>query len=463
MSHSQQPYEKNELTEVEEVNDDDLINKIGYGKKQFNIITFTFIILSMEGLLFTIPSAMIIPLTNLFQVSTIIFSVVCSIFFFGVGIGSASLSFLSIHMSRENLVKLSMFILVIFSFMSALATNIIWFGIFRFFSALGMGILTPIGLNILLEYLPLLYRDYIQNAIWSGFIIGSGVLYLAIVTLMPSFEINAVQSVLIVTWFFFFITMIFIWILCQDSPRNLIVKNKKKEALEILHLMAESKGIEVTPAMDLKYIQLVRIGQNQEKLVLFKETFLIMFSSEYFWNSLILLFIWFGASLISYGYLLVVFLISTAFDIQYDSMIISTIIAGIISFLGQTVVSLAIEKTGVKLYFLLTSGFLVVSAILIASNPTNLCIWNVFFVFFSTASFNAQPSLSSAVYPTKIRDSVLGILFSSNRLGTVVSQVTCVFLFNINPLGPIYLCIAVSAANFIFAFFIKYKKERSIH
>ena len=118
--------------------------------------------------------------------------------------------FLFSHVSkifkRYYVIIISQLIIAIIHFLTGLTGNIILFSIMRLIIGYLLGIIVPVGLNILTEYLPIFNRAYVMVLVWIGFGIGRCLLPLLMLWMMPNMEIANYPYTIMVSSSFSFIS-----------------------------------------------------------------------------------------------------------------------------------------------------------------------------------------------------------------------------------------------------------------
>lgn len=222
---------------------EDAMENIGYGYYQIKAIILTIIVISIEGIHLTLMSSMVLPLVGFFGTTAFGIEVTAGIIFIGVGLGSLSMGYLTNKLNRKFAACFSIILILIFQFFTLITNNIFIFTICRFFLGYGIGVVVPLVLNVLCEYLPKNGRSYTLSAVWSSFAIGQALVAIFMLNLMPKFEINQVKNIFNMLWIYCFVFSLIFCLLFSDSPRNLIINNKDEEALVILKYMFKKINI----------------------------------------------------------------------------------------------------------------------------------------------------------------------------------------------------------------------------
>ena len=90
---------------------------------------------------------------------------------------------------RTVLLKFNYFFMVLIQAIMVFTNNIIIFCFVRFIIGVIIGIILPINLNVLCEYLPKKYRSYTMLVIWSVSF-GQGLILIFMLIIMPNYQID---------------------------------------------------------------------------------------------------------------------------------------------------------------------------------------------------------------------------------------------------------------------------------
>jgi MFS family permease len=438
---------KENVDEKQQDNDiDAIIDKEGYKFFTYKQLGLVFLLMSVGGMHMTAFSSMIIPFTNMFQIKDWLIKVLSSILFLGVGLGSFVLGRLTNNWTRTFTINLFMSILAIASVALSFCSNPILFGIVRFILGFCLGILTPVSLNLLTECLPIYLRAFILTSVWLGYFFGQIILEVIMLYVMPDLEIVHITATLLYSS----IIPIFCFIMCffflEDSPRNLILRNKETEGIEILEKIT---GRKIDNLAKENIIKKIKEGVNKEFSSDFKE----IFNSKYLCLTILLSIIWLYNSFILYGPGVVTTLTLKSLGVvkQHSNytIILEMIKINLFCFPGCILSGLLCEvkflgrKKSLILVFLLS----LISLILLIIFPNFYSLFFGLTQAFVDMGFNITSVYSCEVYPTKIRDTALGFLFFSTHLGGTLSQFFYLFINDFGIWIPYYVTIAFVIVN----------------
>jgi len=437
---------------------DQISNKIGYDDQIVLTIVLVFFLISIEGLHMTFFSTLILPIQQIFLLKDHYLELLSGILFAGVGIGSALSGYMTSKYGRKFVINF--FVLTIFfsNLILAFTINFFLFSLFRFIIGLSMGLIIPTSINLLTEKLPLKYRSIFLNFVWIGFNFGNLFLLVLVYYIMPNYEISGFKRLLLTSSFL----SLFVFILCiiflEDSYRNLILKGNQNKAFDLIE-----KKLKIT----LTYIEKNRIyreiaeGANKVE----GESIITEISTKKFKKlTILLIFIWFINSVISYGPMVIYTL--TIKDLKLNNIKLSNyqvlinqiyfcilnspsnVIGGFVSeipFLGRN------KST------LLSSILGFIFMLLAIINPVNFTFYLAISQAFVGIAFNINGAYSSEVYPTKIRDHIVGILFAFTRLGGFTSQFLYLDLYSLGIFIPYFITLLFMFVNILLIWTLPYE------
>lgn len=446
------------------------IEKIGYGYYQILILLLSGIILFIEGVFLTFMSNMIIPLKKYYQASEFEIQLTSGIIFIGVGIGSFSIGNLVRRFQRISILRISIMIIILFQGIVTIKKSIILFIICRFFIGLALGINVPLTLNILCEYLPKKFRQFFLNFIWISFSIGQIYVCILMIILIPNFEEEKVYDIqlgILIT-----ITLIYLvyLILIEDSPRNLYMHGHDYKANAIIEKIYRNENMEMTENK-LKLIKNYLIsGDNLD----FKtDSLQTAFSPIVLRTTIILIFVWMINSIISYGSLIIYSETLQVFNLTSENnrIIVSLILVAIFSSTNTFIFPILIEVRLMTLKTMMIFSYFIcfLINILIIFFPKHFEVLSCLSLYFIGSAFNLSTTYTIIIYPTKVRDNILGFLFMCTRIGGFTSQFIYLLMFNHNVLLPYYFSIGVLLCTSILVYFLQFDPygneslDREIH
>jgi MFS family permease len=435
-----------------------IMNKAGYNFQTIKVIILVATILSVEGLHMTLFSSILIPFTNLLKISENEIKFVSSILFVGVGAGSLISGSTTIKYGRPFIINSFLFLIFFSNLILGFVENIMLFAAFRFLIGFSLGLIVPMSINLLTEYLPIKLRSFILTGVWAGFGIGAIYLLMIMLVLMPNLETAMVQKTIMIASILPLISFLLCLFFLEDSPRNLILRNNNKDSIKLLERMT---SININEHMQARIFFEVREGTNKDLSNQISE----IFNKKFWVLSLLLSYIWFLNSLVTYGPFLVSTLTMKSIGKSENGInsntqvIINQIIINIIcmpsNLLGGVLseISYLGRNKSTILNFLFSLFFL----ILLIYIPEQFAIYFGLFQAFVGISFNINTSYSCEVYPTRIRDQAIGFLFFCTRLGGFLSQIIYLYMNKIGLWWPYYFTVSFIVTNSILIYLLPFE------
>jgi MFS family permease len=425
---------------------DQIFENYGYGFITYKTFFVVFFIIALQGFHLTFMSNMLIAIQDYFDMSDDHVKFISGLTFLAVGLGSISTGYITKKFKRMTILYIGTFILAVGHICLGLTSNILIFAIIRGVAGVAIGIVVPISLNLLTEYLPIRYRAVMLNSIWLGFDIGVLLLLLLMLLIMPGLEKYKYSETILyssILSVFSFFLLFFI----KDSPRNLLINGEEQKAFDILNCLNRKELTE----QEMEVILRDSKGEMGKAL---RGSFKDIFNKDFRRITVLLALNWMILSVLSYGPMLITSKTigeiekehihsggTAERDIIINEIIIyciyfpSTLIAGLIS---------EIPKLGRNKSNILSLVLCLVFNILIISNYSNYEIHFGIYLFFNGMAFSVSTTYSCEVYPTKVRDIAIGFLFFSTRVAGFISQIIFVSLHNWYVWLPYYVCIALN-------------------
>ena len=469
-------------------------------KYSFNSITLLlFIAISMgitaDGCEMTLMALFLIPLKKYYNLSNFQLQIISSILFLGVAIGSYLTGYILAKFRRRTIIINSYIALFIAHTTLSFIPNIIVFSISRFAIGFFLGLIIPISLNSLGEFLPTNNRAFILTSIWLFFSIGQGCNALFMLIGMPNFEVDRMKYVM-----FSLNSLVIASLILNDnffieSPRYLIMKGENETAFALLNEMLSK--INEDKLSDEEKDNLIKINKKHKEEDHNKENkFITLFTENYFQTTVLSIGIMFIISFLLYGVLVISTLtmkefnslknpqisnntiLANANDTFYDKLVNNTnnnpiknhiksdnninnypkiligqIISAFVSMFGNLIGGALCEipyfgriKT---IYIGFVTSFICSFLVLIIGKDFYTELYSVYLTFVLVA-FNVYLTYVVEVYPTKIRDMSSGFLFGCLRMSGFLSQFVYLSMNKIHFLFPYFFTALIS---FLGAFF----------
>jgi len=270
---------------------------------------------------------------------------------------------------------------------------------------------------------------------------GSFFVQIIMLNVMPNFETNKVKLTLLLSSLFPFLALLLGLCMIEDSPRNLILRNKEKEALLIL----EKYSLVPLSSEEIKnIINDVKDGANKELSNDIKE----IFNKKFMFLTIVLSFAWFLNSCVFYGTNLVSTLtmkiIGQESNLSNTQIIIDQIIVNFIGLPSNVIGGILSEISflGRKKSILLALIISLVLMFLLILIPKNFTIYFGLYLAFMTIAFNITITYSCEVFPTKIRDQAMGFLYFATRIGGFLSQIVYLYFQGFGIWYPYYFSVS---------------------
>ena len=448
---------------------DSIINSYGYGWEVWKILLSVFFCFLINGYLTTSLSSYILPYRDKFQLTESQISMLGTAFFITKFISSCTIGYQTHFLSRIIIIKISIFVTF---FLVALNAIIISYGVVMVFQILGgfaSGIFEITSFNIACEFTPTKYRGWVMISIWNGYNVGVLFPNLIMLVTMPNYEKEKLRITLIFTAVVIFVFGGFSLFFLKDSPRNLVLSAKFRDAFKILKKMIDFK---LTKKMKKEIIKEILLKKSEEainrrrkidirrphipkeEMVGVKD----VFAKGMFWTGILLVLICFFGNCIIDGFQLVLNLILDGIyndqsknKILIDNILINSICLPSNFFLGIFTEFKFLGRKYTQLFGFLILGSFIVPVMF---DIGHAYIYLIFFMFF-TCITNMVNVYVAEIYPTKTRDMALGVIQAFGYFGSCISQFLFVFLnemgFNA---GPITFC-SFCVLNAILSLFLK--------
>ena len=278
-------------------------------KYSFNSITLLVFIavstgITANGCEMTLMALFLIPLKKYYELSNFQLQVISSILFLGVAIGSYCNGYILSKFHRKTIVVNSYIALFIFHTLLSFIPNYIIFSISRFFIGFFLGLIVPISLNSLTEFLPTHNRSFILTSIWIFFSIGQGCNAIFMLIGMPNFEEDNMKYVMFSLNILVVTSLILNDNFFIESPRYLLMKHENVQAFELLNKMLIEINEEKLSPEEKENIIEENERHNEEHLDQ-ENNFMELFSEQYYYTTILSIGILFVLSFLLYGVLII--------------------------------------------------------------------------------------------------------------------------------------------------------------
>ena len=439
----------------------DILLSIGLNKK----IIFVYIAINMgilvEGMEMTLMSLFLIPIQKYFKVSNFILQIISSVFFIGVAIGSYSSGYLLKFSSRKNILNFSyMFMFLFHVFLSLFTMHYFFFLINRILIGICLGIIVPISLNIIKEFLAEENQSFYLTAVWASFSIGQALNPIVMYIGMKHFETKNLNITLFSLSVFILITIILNSYLIIETPYELINNKKYDDCYNLLNSMLLENNKKILTEEEKENL----CKEYKKEIDNIKEEYSISILFNKYLRKLT--FISIGiltiVSFLLYGVLIISTLTMKTYNIAKSNktkpkkILIDQIFTAFSTVLANILAAVLCEISFIGKKKSIYIGF---------SISTVSCVLIIFFgkyyyrilfslyLSFMLISFNVFLTYIIEIFPIQIHHLSSGFLFSCLRIAGFLSQYIYLFLNDIYFLLP-YLFSAIISAIAIYLTYI---------
>jgi len=441
---------------------------------QFRVIIANSLIMLMDGIHMTFISTTIFSLKSKFNITNFDLSLISSVIFFLVGIGSFISGKPFINNHKKFYVKLSFGLLLISACLMTFISHILVFAICRVVQGISVGVAIPIGITTLCETMPIAQRSNMIILTSASFLVGACLnCILAYIILPENLDGEDINKLFFVISIISLLSYVYMSKYFEESPRSYFMIGKTEKGFAVMEEIIQDS----LSSTDRETI-LQQISKSNSSI---SSEIASLFSDDYKKITILLIFANCAHSMITYGCTFIMSI--TLKRIKEDHFTESTMTIPTNStisftdsnqFLGvdsdQKINSILIEQITVYLFSLpsmFIAGYLTESKffgrkytmslgyfctlLFILIGFFNLEYFFYFFGiagFFLTFSFQASSSYSCEVYPSKIRNLGVGFITLFVRIAGFASQPISVVLTNINYLGMFYFAVVLCILGF---------------
>ncbi len=374
------------------------------------IIALSFLVLVFDGydsqiLPYIMPQAI-----KEWNLTPVVAGSMASYGFIGLMIGTTLFGMISDAWGRKKALMLAIADFSIFSGAAYFAPSFEIFCALRFLAGIGMGGAMPITITMVSEYAPARIRGKAVTAMFSGFTVGWIVAALAAMGIVPAFGWRIVLLLGVLPILLIPILAIYL----PESIRFLAGKGRFNEAIKEMRRIEKATGAKPT-AWKPEHFGVAKAQVKGSIKDLFTSKFALMtvlISLTYFFNLLTVygLSSWLPTLLVNKGFSLVK---------SYSFGMVQAVMASI----GALIIGIAIDafgrkKTMIPAYILGAVSIIFFSQ---ADSYTAMMIAAAFTGFFIIGAQTAQHVITGETFPTSIRSTGTGFVYSMGRLGSFVA------------------------------------------
>ena len=281
-----------------------ILDKYGFKSITLSVFIAVSMGITANGCEMTLMALFLIPLKKYFDLSNFQLQVISSILFLGVSIGSYCSGYILTKFQRKTIVINSYIAIFIFHTLLSFVPNYIFFSIARFFIGFFLGLIVPISLNSLGEFLPTNHRAFILTSIWVFFSVGQAFISIFMLIGMPNFELDNMKYVLFSLNSLVVASLILNDNFFVESPRYLLMKHENEHAFELLNQMLVEIDEEKL-SFEEKENLIQENDKHKEENLNQESNFMVLFSEDYYDTTVLSIGILFILSFLLYGILII--------------------------------------------------------------------------------------------------------------------------------------------------------------
>jgi AAHS family 4-hydroxybenzoate transporter-like MFS transporter len=401
----------------------DVIDNGRVSGQQLLVIGLCFLFNMVDGFDITAMAIVASPVASELSISADRLGWIFSFALAGMMIGAMLLAPISDIIGRRSVIILSLVLVGISILLTANASSLLEFFIFRFVAGLGAGTLFASQATLADEYSPGVYRTLSVAIVTSGYPAGAMMTSVVAGMIMPEYGWRGMF------WFGGSVTIAMVVVALLFIPESLkyLFKRRPKNTLERTNKILRKLGKDVLDAMPTVTVeeQTNKAGlvATMMKLVApqYRSTtlqlwaaFLMSFASLYFLMS------WIPKLIEDSGF--------TAADGRQAFFLMNLGAICGVYVLGALSTRMKLTNL-IAMFFLITSAGMIVYAMV----PTklSLLLTLIFFIgLFQQGGFTAMYSVAAKVYPTDMRSTGIGWAIGLGRSGAVIGPVVAGYLIS---------------------------------
>ena len=214
------------------------------------------------------------------------------------------------------------------------------------------------------------------------------------------------------------LTFFLFHMLLVEPPKFLLSKGKFDAALENLNHIADMNGKPLPCTFVLRRCE-VDVGTELRSEVSSKIIVKMLFEKDVMFPLLITMILYFSCGYIYYG-------ISMNIQNYGGNIYKNACLNGIVEVIAVIVSGITMSKWGIRLpfaVFFAISGTFMMLIVPIADNPEIVSLFIAFGKFGISACFNFVYVIAGEVFPTRIKNTVLGLCLIADRIGSVLGPI----------------------------------------
>jgi len=434
------------------------IDEIGFGPAQIIAVTCCGGIMASEGSEVNIMGCMTTLLAEQWNLSPFMKGFMTSIVFVGFAIGNLFSGYVGDRYGRRPAILISYFVIFVAGTLTSF-TEACWSLVcIRFFVGVGCGIGFPSVYSLVPEVTPVWLRG-VKSAVLISFM-PLGEFYASLGVFLIDKELEGTTPLGVASWrtlvqwssipplFFLVFSLAFL----QESPHFLLSRGRYKELSETLDHMAWLNGMHVHTAVAPRAVETAGGPKDEvgEEVFSFLDAVYRLFSKRFMRTTLFLCLAQFTKDfgVFGLGYVFPQYFQETAGKLSVGSeMMVIALLAlpGVVLAAALTKLHYVGHITSMSLTAALTgmSAFMLLDFI-------RCSVFAYFVKFFAMAYFIVVVVYTAEVFPTRIRNSAVGLCTGCGRLGSITSPLIFEILKSVtssfSPWWLILLCLDAAVA-----------------
>jgi MFS family permease len=423
---------------------DEYLNRVGYSFYHYVLCFIVCYIFFVDGCEMIITNLLLSSLQKDWGISNSQRSLLSSAVFFGFFTGSLFSGYFTNKYGRKTPSIMATISIWIFTSLCPYTINFSQLFMVRILVGIAIGIVVPGTTTIITESIPTTYRSFTLNVLWILYPLG--IIYICWVSMFFISKDEDLDWRKI--WFvnsYTSIPMIFMSLGLCESPRYLILKGRFEEAFVILNRLG-TKNIQLSEDDKTNIINEAKRKEEDEKNEVKSDFNIKAFvDGKYLYVSLLLAYLWFVSSFISYGLL---YILPKIFDTisKHDKVdsLLHMIQAMFILFPCPLFRGLISEWKVLGRKNAMIVGFAggMIAGFVCIVDHKHLAVSSGMLKFFINTSLGIVSVYTSEVYPTSLRSIALGFGNSITRMGGILTPFICEYVQNsLFPDAPFYVFV----------------------
>lgn len=209
----------------------------GYGKLQIKQFFCAGFIFFSEGFFLTLIPSCIIPIKEYFSIKDFQICVINILIFFSLALGNILIPQLTQRFTRRQIYIVA-FLLKVPCCIILMSTRMVevWAASYILIG-LSLGLVVPLSMNIMAEFMPIKYRAFTITFVWIFFTLAQLMTPILLSIFMPNLEAGQMGNIFMVGSTITCLLMFISIIIYTETPRHLLFMHRNDEAFDILEIM----------------------------------------------------------------------------------------------------------------------------------------------------------------------------------------------------------------------------------